>query len=116
LVPAVFILTNRIFSPQFVVVLAVAWLVAGALVCRTRREQLALATAVLAATSANALVYPALINLWLVASTAFFLVAAVLTGTLLAAIARHDPDEGAPPLSPPAARRPPRRSPHPENG
>ena len=36
--PAVFLLTNRIFSLQFVVVLFAAWATAAALVVRTRRE------------------------------------------------------------------------------
>ena len=39
--PAVFLLTNRIFSPQFVLVAFAAWAIAAALVVRTRREQLA---------------------------------------------------------------------------
>ena len=37
--------TNRIFSPQFVIVLFAAWAVAGALVVGTRREQLAVGVA-----------------------------------------------------------------------
>ena len=36
LAPAVFLLTNRIFSPQFVIVLFAAWAVAAALVVGTR--------------------------------------------------------------------------------
>jgi 2-polyprenyl-3-methyl-5-hydroxy-6-metoxy-1,4-benzoquinol methylase len=56
--PAVFLLTNRIFSPQFIVVLFAAWGTAAALVVRTRREQLAVGTAMGAAALANTFVYP----------------------------------------------------------
>ena len=58
LAPAAFLLTNRIFSPQFVVVLFVAWALAAALVLRSEREQLALGVAICAAALANAFVYP----------------------------------------------------------
>lgn len=88
LVPTVFMLTNRIFSPQFTVPIVVTWLVAGALLCRTRREQLAVGALVMVATTANALVYPARIELWLAASAGFFIVAIALTAGLIAAAAR----------------------------
>jgi hypothetical protein len=58
LVPAVFLLTNRIFSPQFMLVLFAAWAIAAALLVRTRREQLAVGTAAAIAAAANAFVYP----------------------------------------------------------
>ena len=58
LAPAVFLLTNRIFSSQFLVVLLVAWAVAIALLARTRREQLLLGAAAAAASLLNAFVYP----------------------------------------------------------
>ena len=41
LAPVAFLLTNRIFSSQFLVVLLVAWAIAIALLARSRREQLA---------------------------------------------------------------------------
>src|SRR5918995_5806441 len=41
LAPAVVLLTNRIFSPQLVIVLFASWAVAAALVAGSRREQLA---------------------------------------------------------------------------
>jgi hypothetical protein len=56
--PATFLLTNRIFSPQFLLVLFAAWGVAAALVVRTRREQLVVGVAMGAAALANAFVYP----------------------------------------------------------
>jgi Glycosyltransferase family 87 len=58
LAPAAFLLTNRIFSPQFVLVLFVAWGFAAALLARTRREQLAVGVAMAAAAAGNAFVYP----------------------------------------------------------
>ena len=41
LAPVAFLLTNRIFSSQFLVVLLVAWAIAIALLARSRLEQLA---------------------------------------------------------------------------
>jgi hypothetical protein len=58
LAPAVFLLTNRIFSPQFMVVLFAAWAIAGALVARTRREQLLIGVAATGASIGNAFVFP----------------------------------------------------------
>jgi hypothetical protein len=84
----VFVLTNRVFSPQFLVPIAVSWLLAGALLCRTRVQQLALGAAVLMATSANALVFPARIGSWLADSAAFFAVALATTAWLLVAATR----------------------------
>lgn len=56
--PAVFLLLNRVFSPQFLVLLVAGWAVAGALLARHTREVLTLAALVGGATIANALVYP----------------------------------------------------------
>jgi hypothetical protein len=38
--PVLFMLTNRIFRPQYLVLILVAWAIAGALVLESRREQL----------------------------------------------------------------------------
>jgi len=89
LVPVVFLLTNRIFSSQFLVTILVAWALAAALVVRTRREQLAVGALAAAATSANALVHPYTVpRVWELASAGLFAVALVLTGWLLFAAAR----------------------------
>jgi hypothetical protein len=88
LLPAVFLLTNRIFSPQFVLVIAAAWLVAGSLLCRSDRAQLALGAAVATALFADALVYPGIVGPWLEASAGFFLVALGITAALWVAILR----------------------------
>jgi hypothetical protein len=71
LVPVAFLLTNRIFSPQFVIVMTAGWAVAIALVARSRREQLALGGAILAASGLNVLVYPLRLG-WEPSSVAFF--------------------------------------------
>ena len=86
LAPAVFLLTNRIFSPQFILVLFVAWAVAGALVVRDRREQLAVGAAAALAAAANAFVYPFALPrydvTWPVASAVLFAVGLGLTVAL----------------------------------
>jgi hypothetical protein len=58
LAPAAFLLTNRIFSPQFVLVLFVAWAFAAALVLDSAREQLVAGVAMCAAATGNVFVYP----------------------------------------------------------
>jgi hypothetical protein len=58
LAPGVFLLTNRIFSPQFILVLFVGWAFAAALVLRVPREQLTVGVAMSVASLANAFVYP----------------------------------------------------------
>jgi hypothetical protein len=58
LAPVVFLVTNRIFSPQFLLVLVAALAFAGALVAVSRSEQLLLGLLVMAASFLNAFVYP----------------------------------------------------------
>jgi hypothetical protein len=92
LAPAVFLLTNRIFSSQFLVVLLVTWAVAIALVARTRREQLLLGAAAAAASLLNAFVYPFVLpgpsGIWEPVSALMFAIALALTGWLLLTVAR----------------------------
>jgi hypothetical protein len=93
LAPAVFLLTNRVFSSQFLVTILVAWALAAALVVRTRREQLAVGALATAATCANALVHPYTVpRVWELASAALFALALAVTGWLLfaASNAGHD--------------------------
>jgi hypothetical protein len=86
LAPAVFLLTNRIFSPQFVIVLFAAWAVAAALVVRTRREQLTVGVAAAAVSAANAFVYPFALpsyaQTWVLCSAVLFAVGVALTALL----------------------------------
>jgi hypothetical protein len=80
--PAVFLLVNRVFSPQYLVLMLVAWAIAGALLVESRREQLALGLAIMAATTANALVYPYTLfqfGLWRLASAALFVIALAIS-------------------------------------
>jgi hypothetical protein len=75
--PVVFLLLNRVFSPQYLVLILVAWAIAGALLVNDRVEQLALGVAIMTATTANALVYPYTLvqfGLWRLASAAMFLI------------------------------------------
>ena len=89
LAPVVFLLTNRAFSPQYLVPVLAAWAVAGALVVRGRREQAALALPMLGATLANVLVYPTVTpTYWWVCSGALFVLAFLATLWLLLRAAR----------------------------
>ena len=87
LAPVAFLLTNRVFSSQFLVVVLVAWATAIALLARSRREQLLLGAAAAAACLLNAFVYPFVLpgpsGLWEVASALMFAVALAVTGWLL---------------------------------
>jgi hypothetical protein len=89
LAPVVFLATNRIFSPQFLVPMLAAWALAGALVVASRRRQLALALAALGASFANAFVYPFALPrydaTWPAASALLFALALGLTAWLVAA-------------------------------
>ncbi|MGH2997248.1 MAG: glycosyltransferase 87 family protein, partial [Gaiellaceae bacterium] len=93
--PTVFLLSNRIFSPQFLVPILAAWAVAAALVVQSPREQLAVGLAAMAATGANAFVYPFALPFydvtWPIASATLFAVGFGLTGWLaVKAAAEHD--------------------------
>lgn len=86
LVPVVFLVTNRIFSAQFLLVLLPAWAIAIALLARSRREQLALGAAAACASLANAFVFPYGLPeplSWQTCSTLLFALAIGLTAWLL---------------------------------
>jgi hypothetical protein len=75
--PVAFLLLNRVFSPQYLVLMLAAWAVAGALLLESREQQLILGLGIVAATTANAFVYPYTLyqlDLWRVASAALFAV------------------------------------------
>ena len=84
LCPVVFLVFNRIFSPQFLIVMIAAWFVAGSLLARDRADQLLLAFLALGASLANALVYPTLARFWTVFSGFLFLFALAAIGWVLA--------------------------------
>jgi uncharacterized membrane protein len=56
--PVFFLLLNRVFSPQYLVLMLVAWAIAGSLLLERPSDQLALGMGIMGATTANALVYP----------------------------------------------------------
>jgi hypothetical protein len=56
--PVVFLVTNRVFSLQFILMLAAGWAVIGALFTAGRREQLFVGAAIAAAMASNAFMYP----------------------------------------------------------
>ena len=87
LVPVVFLLGNRVFSAQFILVLLIGWAIGIALLVRTRQEQLALVTVAAAATLTNLFVSPyTLPGLeWQVSSTVLFMLSLGLTAYLLRA-------------------------------
>jgi hypothetical protein len=85
LAPVVFLLGNRVFSAQFVLVLLTAWTIGIALLARSRRQQFALATAAAFATLANVFVFPYSLRSanWQACSVALFAAALGLTSYLL---------------------------------
>ena len=58
LAPVMFLLSNKVFSPQYLVTMVAAWAIAGAIVARSAREELLIATLIFGATVANELVTP----------------------------------------------------------
>lgn len=93
LAPAVFLLTNRIFSPQYIVLLLPAWAVGIALLARSRREQLALGAAAAGASLANVFVFPYELPFaslsWQVCSASLFAIGLGLTAWLLTRAVRR---------------------------
>jgi Glycosyltransferase family 87 len=63
LAPALFFLTNRIFSPQFFVLVLAAMVVAAGLVVKTRSELLVLLGACAVATTANTVLFQSMLGL-----------------------------------------------------
>jgi hypothetical protein len=96
LTPAAFLLANRVFSSQFLVLLVAVWAFAAALVVVSEREQLAVGVAMAGATFANALVHPYTVPVaWELASAGMFALALGLT-TWLVVRASSAPAEAAP--------------------
>lgn len=82
--PVVFLLSNRVFSPQYLVTMTAAWAVAGSLVARSSRDQLRLGALMLAATLANVLVYPTGALLWPTFTLLLFVAGFLATGWVTA--------------------------------
>ena len=98
LLPVAFLVTNRVFSAQFLVLMLAAWAVAGSLVVRTRGEQLAIGVIAAGATVGNVFIYPAQGALWAMWSGVLFLCACTVTAALivLATARRREPFAAAP--------------------
>lgn len=94
--PVAFLITNRVFSPQYLVLCAAAWALAGSLVVRTAREQLALGALAAGATLFNFVVYPMQPHLWLVASALLF-TCGIAASVLVCRAALSQAREQAPP-------------------
>ena len=97
LIPAAFLLTNKIFSAQFVVLILAAICFAGALVLRSRLAGVLVAVALGCALSANALVYPFRLGsyfdqIWPASLVLFGLAGAALLAVLRSIPARAGPD------------------------
>jgi hypothetical protein len=82
--PVAFLLTNRVFSPQFTVTLFACCAVAGAVVARSLSRVGLLAILVAAAGIFNALVYPVVWSRWPWASAGLFAVGLAATGWIVA--------------------------------
>lgn len=71
LAPMVFLLLNRVFSPQYLLVITACALAAGAIVLRARQQPILIAALALMQ-AANLLVWPNTVSYWLVASISMF--------------------------------------------
>jgi hypothetical protein len=77
--PVVFLLTNRVFSPQFFVLFVGAWAIAGSLLARSSIDQLGFGLLFLGGTLANVLVYPVIVTHWGVFSALLFVLSFAAT-------------------------------------
>jgi len=102
--PAAFLLSNRIYSPQFAIPLLATWSIAGSLLTRNAYQQLAIGTLALAATLVNSLVYPASIHPFVAWSAVFFLFAFSATAWAFLRARQTEPSESVPPPSRGAVR------------
>jgi hypothetical protein len=81
--PVVFLLTNRVFSPQFFVLFVAAWALCGSLLARSAIDELGLGLVMFGGTLANLLVYPVIVTHWGVFSALLFLLSFTATGWVL---------------------------------
>jgi hypothetical protein len=82
--PVVFLLSNRVFSPQYLITFVAAWAFAGSLLCTDARDQLRLGALILAASLCNALVYPTGVRLWPTMAALTFIFGFAATGWVVA--------------------------------
>jgi hypothetical protein len=79
LAPAIFLMLNRVFSPQYLLPISASLLVAGAAMLTTRRQIIGLAAGIAAMQAANLLVWPYYTSFWLIASVVLFTLGIGLT-------------------------------------
>jgi hypothetical protein len=86
--PVVFLLTNRIFSAQYLVLMLAAWAIALALLSHNKRQQAGWTAVALAATAANAFVFPFILwnrdKTWLTCAVVLFALSLALTTRIVA--------------------------------
>jgi hypothetical protein len=82
LAPALFLLLNRVFSPQYLLPISASLLIAGAAVLRTPRQMLALVGALALMQAANLMVWPYTQSSWVLQSALLFGVALPLAAWL----------------------------------
>jgi len=96
--PIVFLLTNRVYSPQFFVLFVAAWAVSGSLLARSRTDELGFGFLIFGGTLANVLVYPVLVSHWGVFSALLFLFGFAATAWVLARALTDQPSGDVKPL------------------
>lgn len=89
LAPAVFLLLNRVFSPQYMVTITTAALIAGAAVACSTRHTRGIIALLTIAQAANLLVWPNTVPWWPLASAVMFITALGALGWLMAVATRH---------------------------
>ena len=85
--PVVFLASNRIYSPQYILLFVAAWAVAGSLLLRARREQFTFGIVIAIVTFANVFIYPFALPhyvvTWQACSVTLFTLAFAVTGALV---------------------------------
>jgi hypothetical protein len=94
MMPVVFLVTNRVFSVQYFVLLLAAWLLAAALLVVSGREAIGVTLVALTATAASALILPYPLHrphVWEAASVVRFALGIALTAWLVLRASRTEP-------------------------
>jgi hypothetical protein len=99
LAPALFLLLNRVFSPQYLLIISACALAAGAALGGTPRQTLRLLAPLALMQAANQLVWPNTIGAWLACSVAVFVCGLGLLAGLAAAALRRPAAAQAPPAA-----------------
>jgi hypothetical protein len=87
--PAAFLLLNRVFSPQFFVLLVAVWCIGASLLARSPVEQLLFGGLIMCGTLANVLVYPVIAPAWGAFSALAFASGLAVTAWIVVAALRR---------------------------